>query len=67
MLNPGQSAILAVGRTTDRVIPRDRSLVVIPTMTLTLTLDHRVLDGAAGAEALSTLTDLLEGAMTWRP
>ena len=66
MLNPGESAILAVGRTTDRVVPRDRGLAVVPTMTLTMTVDHRVLDGAAGAAALAELAGLLEGGMTWR-
>ena len=31
MLNPGESAILAVGRTVDRVVPRDRGIAVVPT------------------------------------
>jgi pyruvate dehydrogenase E2 component (dihydrolipoamide acetyltransferase) len=66
MLNPGESAILAVGRTVDRVVPRERGLAVVPTLTLTMTLDHRVVDGAAGARALAELADLLEGGMAWR-
>jgi pyruvate dehydrogenase E2 component (dihydrolipoamide acetyltransferase) len=66
MLNPGESAILAVGRTVERVVPRGRGLTVIPTLTLTLTVDHRVADGATGAAALVELADLLEGSMTWR-
>lgn len=66
MLNPGESAILAVGRTVDRVVPRDRGLAVIPSLTLTLTLDHRVVDGATGADALAELAELLEGGMAWR-
>jgi pyruvate dehydrogenase E2 component (dihydrolipoamide acetyltransferase) len=66
MLNPGESAILAVGRTVDRVVPRDRGIAVIPVITLTLTLDHRVVDGATGAAALSELAELLEGGMAWR-
>ena len=66
MLNPGESAILAVGRTVERVVPRDRGLVVIPSLSLSLTIDHRVLDGAAGARALDDLAGLLEGAMEWR-
>jgi pyruvate/2-oxoglutarate dehydrogenase complex dihydrolipoamide acyltransferase (E2) component len=36
-------------------------------LTLTLTVDHRVIDGAGGAAALADLAALLEGAMTWRP
>jgi pyruvate dehydrogenase E2 component (dihydrolipoamide acetyltransferase) len=66
MLNPGESAILAVGRTVDRVVPRDRGFVVLPTLTLTMTVDHRVVDGAAGARALMELVQLLEGGMAWR-
>lgn len=66
MLNPGESSILAVGRTVDRVVPRDRGLAVVPTITATFTFDHRVVDGATGAAALAALAELLEGAMTWR-
>jgi pyruvate dehydrogenase E2 component (dihydrolipoamide acetyltransferase) len=67
MVNPGEAAIVAVGRTTDRVVARGRGIDVVPMLTLTMTFDHRVIDGAVGAEALSALADLLEGAMTWRP
>jgi pyruvate dehydrogenase E2 component (dihydrolipoamide acetyltransferase) len=67
MLNPGESAILAVGRAVDRVVPRDRGFAVVPMVALTLTVDHRVVDGATGGHALADLADLLEGAMTWRP
>jgi pyruvate dehydrogenase E2 component (dihydrolipoamide acetyltransferase) len=66
MLNPGESAILAVGRTVERVVPRDRGLAVVPMLALTMTLDHRVVDGAAGGRALAELAGLLEGGMTWR-
>jgi pyruvate dehydrogenase E2 component (dihydrolipoamide acetyltransferase) len=66
MLNPGESAILAVGRVTDRLVPRGRGIAVLPMLTCTLTIDHRVADGAAGAAALVELAELVEGAMTWR-
>ena len=66
MLNPGESAILAVGRAVEKVLPRGRGLAIAPTLSLTLTIDHRVIDGAAGGAALAELADLLEGAMTWR-
>jgi pyruvate dehydrogenase E2 component (dihydrolipoamide acetyltransferase) len=66
MLNPGESSILAAGRTVERVIPRDRGLAVVPTLTLTFTFDHRVVDGATGAAALAELAELLEGGMAWR-
>jgi pyruvate dehydrogenase E2 component (dihydrolipoamide acetyltransferase) len=67
MLNPGEAAILAVGRVIDRVVPRGRGIEVVPVLSLTLTVDHRVADGASGAQALIELAELLEGAMTWRP
>jgi pyruvate dehydrogenase E2 component (dihydrolipoamide acetyltransferase) len=66
MLNPGEAAILAVGRTFERVVPRGRAIVVVPSLSLSLTIDHRVMDGAEGAAVLVDLAELLEGAMTWR-
>ncbi|MDX6581197.1 MAG: hypothetical protein QOI10_381 [Solirubrobacterales bacterium] len=66
MLNPGESSILAVGRTVEKVVPRDRALAVVPTLMMTFTFDHRVVDGAAGAAALAELAELLEGGMAWR-
>jgi pyruvate dehydrogenase E2 component (dihydrolipoamide acetyltransferase) len=66
MVNPGESSILAVGRTIDRLVPREGGIAVVPMMTVTLSLDHRAVDGAVGAEALGTLAELLEGAMAWR-
>jgi pyruvate dehydrogenase E2 component (dihydrolipoamide acetyltransferase) len=67
MLNPGEAAILAVGRTIERVVPRGRGTAIVPTLSLTLTIDHRVIDGAGGAAVLVDLADLLEGEMAWRP
>jgi pyruvate dehydrogenase E2 component (dihydrolipoamide acetyltransferase) len=67
MVNPGEAAILAVGRTVERVVPRGRGIAIVPTLSLTLTIDHRVIDGAGGAAVLIDLVELLEGAMTWRP
>jgi pyruvate dehydrogenase E2 component (dihydrolipoamide acetyltransferase) len=61
MLNPGESSILAVGRTVEKVVPRDRGLAVVPTLTATFTFDHRVVDGATGAAGLADLAELLEG------
>lgn len=66
MVNPGESAIVAVGRITDRVVPRGRAITVLPILTVTVTFDHRVIDGATGARALSELAELLEGRMLWR-
>ena len=60
VLNPPQAAILAVGRIVDRVVAVAGSPAVRPTMTLSLSFDHRVVDGARGAEFFDTLTSLVE-------
>jgi pyruvate dehydrogenase E2 component (dihydrolipoamide acetyltransferase) len=60
VLNPPQASILAVGATRDRVVPRDGELLVLPMMTMTLTCDHRAVDGATGADFLHTMNAFLE-------
>jgi pyruvate dehydrogenase E2 component (dihydrolipoamide acetyltransferase) len=60
VLNPPQAAIVAVGATEDRVVPRDGEMVVRPMVTLTATFDHRAVDGAPAAAFLQTLTESLE-------
>jgi pyruvate dehydrogenase E2 component (dihydrolipoamide acetyltransferase) len=60
VLNPPQASILAVGRTRDQVVPRDGELHVLPLMTMTLTCDHRAVDGATGADYLRTIKAFLE-------
>jgi pyruvate dehydrogenase E2 component (dihydrolipoamide acetyltransferase) len=60
VLNPPQASILAVGATRDQVVPRDGELRILPVMTMTLTCDHRAVDGATGAEFLKTLKAFLE-------
>ena len=60
VLNPPQASILAVGSTRDQVVPRDGDLHILPLMTMTLTCDHRAVDGATGAEFLKTLKAFLE-------
>jgi len=60
IINPPQAAILAVGRIADRVVPVDGRPEVRPTLTLCLSCDHRVVDGARGAQFLDTLGDLIE-------
>ncbi|HKU59500.1 MAG TPA: 2-oxo acid dehydrogenase subunit E2, partial [Gaiellaceae bacterium] len=60
VLNPPQAAILAVGATVDTPVARDGAVVVRPMLTLTLTVDHRAVDGAAGADFLRTVKQLLE-------
>jgi pyruvate dehydrogenase E2 component (dihydrolipoamide acetyltransferase) len=60
VLNPPQASILAVGSTRDQVVPIDGELHVLPLMTMTLTCDHRAVDGATGAEFLRTIKQFLE-------
>jgi pyruvate dehydrogenase E2 component (dihydrolipoamide acetyltransferase) len=60
VLNPPQVAILAVGSIEDRPTARDGALVVAPTMTMTLTCDHRAIDGSEGAEFLRDLEAFVE-------
>jgi pyruvate dehydrogenase E2 component (dihydrolipoamide acetyltransferase) len=61
ILNPPQAAILGVGRIADRVVAVDGAPAVRPMMTLTLSCDHRVVDGARAAQFLETLARGLEG------
>jgi len=60
IVNAPQSAILAVGRITDRVVAVGGVPTVRPTFVLTLSLDHRAIDGAIGARFLDTLVSLVE-------
>ena len=60
VLNPPQAAILAVGATEERPVARDGEVVVRPTMTMTLTVDHRAVDGAPAADFLRTVKAMLE-------
>ena len=60
IVNAPQAAILAVGRIVDRPWVVDGALVVRPVLTLTVSFDHRVVDGARGAEFLDTLAELIE-------
>jgi pyruvate dehydrogenase E2 component (dihydrolipoamide acetyltransferase) len=60
VLNPPQVAILAVGSIEDRPAAFDGELVVVPTMTMTLTCDHRAIDGSEGAEFLRDVKAYVE-------
>jgi pyruvate dehydrogenase E2 component (dihydrolipoamide acetyltransferase) len=65
LINPPQSAILAVGRQHDCVVARAGKFEVRPTCELTLTVDHRVADGRLAATFLARLVQILEG-RDWR-
>ena len=60
VLNPPQAAILAVGSTEEKPVVVDGEIVVRPRMELTLTCDHRAVDGATGAEFLGDVKAFLE-------
>lgn len=57
IITPPQSAILAVGRISDRVVAVEGKPVVRPMMTLTVSCDHRVADGARAARFLSDVAE----------
>jgi pyruvate dehydrogenase E2 component (dihydrolipoamide acetyltransferase) len=60
VLNPPQAAILAVGAIEDKPVVRDGQVGVAPLMDLTLTCDHRAIDGATASEFLGTMKAFLE-------
>jgi pyruvate dehydrogenase E2 component (dihydrolipoamide acetyltransferase) len=60
IVNPPQAAILAIGRIADRVGPLNGAPAVRPTMFLSLSCDHRVVDGARAAKFLDDLANSIE-------
>ncbi len=60
VLNPPQVAILAVGSIEERPAAFDGDVVVVPTLTMTLTCDHRAIDGSEGADFLRTVKAFVE-------
>lgn len=64
IINPPQACILAVGASEQRPVVRDGALAVATLMTCTLSADHRVVDGAMGAEFLAEFRKLIENPLT---
>ena len=60
IVNAPQVAILAVGRIADRIVPVDGQPASRPVLQLSVAFDHRVVDGARGAEFLETLASFVE-------
>jgi pyruvate dehydrogenase E2 component (dihydrolipoamide acetyltransferase) len=60
VINPPEAAILAVGAAIPEPVATDDGVAVHRRMRLTLSIDHRALDGATGAQFLAQLKDLLE-------
>jgi pyruvate dehydrogenase E2 component (dihydrolipoamide acetyltransferase) len=67
VINPPEAGIIAVGSITEKPVVVDGAMVVRKRMRLTMSCDHRVIDGATGARFLQTVTQMLENplAMVW--
>jgi len=65
IITPPQAGILAVGRIADRVVPVDGRPGIRPMMTLTLSSDHRVVDGARAAEFLRDVVEAIGDPRKW--
>ncbi len=63
IINPPDACILAVGTIVTKPVVRDGQIVIGNTMKITLSCDHRVVDGAVGAQFLKTLRSYLEHPM----
>jgi pyruvate dehydrogenase E2 component (dihydrolipoamide acetyltransferase) len=66
IIYPGQSGILAVGRQHEKVISRAGGIFVAKGVNLTLSLDHRLIDGILGAHFIETLAERIERG-SWSP
>jgi len=60
IINPPESAILGIGRTIDKPVVVKGEVVIRPMMGLSLSIDHRIIDGAPAAEWLAVLIQLIE-------
>ena len=60
IINPPQACILAVGAAEQQPVVKDGQLAIGTVMRLSLSADHRVVDGAVGAEFISLVKELLE-------
>jgi len=60
IINPPQAAILAVGKGEERVVARNGQMIIATMMTCTLSCDHRVVDGAVGAEFMQAVQRYIE-------
>ena len=60
IIDPPQAAILAVGAVQDRPVVRDGALAVGKVMTVTMSCDHRVIDGSESVRFLVTVKEMIE-------
>jgi pyruvate dehydrogenase E2 component (dihydrolipoamide acetyltransferase) len=64
VINPPQASILAIGRAEKRAVVKDDALKIATMMSVTLSVDHRVIDGALGAELLAAFKAFIEDPVT---
>jgi len=67
IINPPESCIIGVGKISDQVVARGGGILVEPVMKLSLSADHRIVDGAEAARFFQTLRGLLEGPQALAP
>jgi pyruvate dehydrogenase E2 component (dihydrolipoyllysine-residue acetyltransferase) len=67
IINPPEAGIIAIGRMAEKAVVHDGAVVARRRMRLTMSCDHRVIDGATGAQFLRTLKGMLENplALVW--
>jgi pyruvate dehydrogenase E2 component (dihydrolipoamide acetyltransferase) len=63
IINPPEAGILAVGAVEEKVVVEEGEMVVRPRMRMTMSCDHRVIDGATGAKFLQTVQEMIEEPM----
>jgi hypothetical protein len=63
IINPPEAGILAVGTVEEKPVAVEGEVAIRPRMRVTMSCDHRVVDGAMGAQFLATLRDFLEDPM----
>ncbi len=66
IINPGESGILAVGSAKETAVVVDGKLAVRTCMSLTLSADHRLVDGALGVQFVNAIKSRLENVANWR-
>jgi pyruvate dehydrogenase E2 component (dihydrolipoamide acetyltransferase) len=60
IINPPESCILGIGRTVEKPVVREGAVIIRPMVNLTLSIDHRVLDGGSGSKFLQRIGELIE-------
>ncbi|MBN2301727.1 MAG: 2-oxo acid dehydrogenase subunit E2, partial [Lentisphaerae bacterium] len=66
IINPGEVGILAVSSATEKPVVRRGEMVVRTLMSLTLSADHRLIDGAAAAKFVNSVKSKLEDMDLWK-